>query len=100
MVKMHSRGRFEGFLANPSAVANRIGKQRLNETYRMIKADIDILHFLFSRETVDAGLVSRFNERLAQRFKTGFFLGVCKKYEPLLIASCEFLSTNDPETGN
>ena len=77
-----------------------MGKQRLNETYRMIKADIDILHFLFSRVTVDAGLVSQINERLAQRFEDGFFINVCKKYESLLIASCEFLSTTDPETGN
>jgi len=100
LVRMHDRGRFEGFLANPSTVANRMGKQRLNETYRMIKADIDILHFLFSKATVDAGLVSQFNERLEQRFKTGFFFDVCRKYEPLLIASCDFLSPKDPGTWN
>ncbi len=99
LLRMHGRGRFEGFLANPSSVANQIGKQRLNETYRMIKADIDILHFLFSRVRVDAGLVSKFNERLAERIEDGFFFDVCKKYEHLLISSCHFLSTNDPETG-
>ncbi len=100
VVRMHGRGRFEGFLANPSAVANRMGKQRLNETYRMIKADIDILHFLFSRETVDAGLVSQFNERLEERIENGLFFDVCKKYERLLISSCDFLSTKNTETGN
>jgi polar amino acid transport system substrate-binding protein len=100
VIRMHGRGRFEGFLANPSSVANTMGKQRLNETYRMINADIDILHFLFSKVTVDADLVSQFNERLAERFENGFFFDACKEYEHLLISSCDLLSTNDPATGN
>lgn len=99
-IKMHNRGRFEGFLANPSSIANIIGKPRLAEAYRMIKADVDILHFLFSRVTVDTDLVSQFNERLAGRFEDGFYFDVCKEYEHQLISSCDFLSTNDPATGN
>lgn len=97
---MHDRGRFEGFLANPSVVAGEIGIQALREKYRMIKADIDTLHFLFSRATVEAGLVARFNQRLAERIEDGFFLDVCGKYEHMLISSCALLSTTDWKTGN
>jgi polar amino acid transport system substrate-binding protein len=100
LLSMHDRGRFEGFLANPSVVAGEIGIQALREKYRMTKADVDILHFLFSRATVEAGLVARFNQRLAQRIEDGFFFDVCGKYEHTLISSCALLSTTDRKTGN
>jgi len=99
-VKMHDANRFDGFLGNPSNLAATIGKQALYGKYRMIKADVDILHYLFSRKSVDADLAKRFNQRLTEKIAQGFFFDVCKKYENMLISSCEFLSTIDANAGN
>ena len=100
ILAMHAQNRFDGFLANPSAIAGKIGKKTLHDTYRMIRADIDVMHMLFSRIAVDVNLVERFNERLAARIENGFFLEVCKKYEDMIISSCDFLSTVKSKMGN
>lgn len=99
-VKMHKAKRFDGFLGNPALLVVEIGEQALNERYRKIKADVDILHFLFSRKTVDADLAKRFNQRLTERLAEGFFFDVCKKYEHMLLSSCAFLSTADAVAAN
>jgi polar amino acid transport system substrate-binding protein len=99
MLSMHARGRFKGFLANPSSVAGTIGIPALREKYRMIRADVDTLHFLFSRATVETGLVARFNQRLEKRIADGFFFDVCGEYEHLLMSNCAILSTVYPKSG-
>lgn len=95
LYRMHARGRVDGFLANPSQVAGTFGKETLNIKFNMIRADVDILHFLFSKNTVKASQAERMNKHMAERIKGGFFLEVCKKYEDQLVSWCKFLSTAD-----
>ncbi|MDP6830307.1 MAG: transporter substrate-binding domain-containing protein [Alphaproteobacteria bacterium] len=93
LLKMHVAQRFTGFLANPSLIAGIVGKDVLQRDYRMIRADIDILHFLLSKKTVSEAIARRFNDRLEERLAAGFFFDVCGKYESQLVSGCDFLST-------
>ena len=92
-MKMLDRGRFQGFLANPSSVAGMIGKQELLKRYVMTRADIDILHYLFSRKSVAADIAARFNRRLKEKLAAGLFFRICKKFETKLLSQCSFLAT-------
>ncbi len=99
-LKMSDGGRFDGFLANPSLVAAKIGKTEMSAKYRLIKADIDILHFLFSKASIEAELFERINRNLILQLDSGLFSQVCSRYEHMLVASCSFLSAANPSATN
>jgi polar amino acid transport system substrate-binding protein len=92
LLKMYGHKRFFGFLSNPSMLAGVIGKESILREYQMIRADVDILHFLFSRKSVSLEVVQRFNDNLKTRMNLGFFTDICAKYENQLISNCEFLN--------
>jgi len=92
IIKMQKKKRILGFLANPSMLAGIVGKERIEQDYRMIRADIDILHFLFSRKSVSTEIAQKFNRNLEERMNSGFFFDVCNKYKDQLLSNCEFLS--------
>ena len=99
IMAMSKFNRFDGFLANPSQVAGAIGKDRLAAEYNMIKADVDVLHFIFSKHRVKQEFVDDFNKRAADHIRRGTFMKICRKYEEKLIASCSFLSTIKSPSG-
>lgn len=90
--KMFAKDRLDGFMANPSRLALLVGRDNLKRTYRMLPADVDILHFLLSKKSVTPEFAERFNDALEKRLMDGFFMEVCKKYEADLVATCDFLS--------
>ena len=93
LLKMDAARRFSGFLTNPSVLAGFIGGERLKAEYNMVRADVDILHFLFSKKSVSAETAHKYNSRLKERLDTGFFFEICKKYESQLVSGCTYLST-------
>jgi polar amino acid transport system substrate-binding protein len=93
--EMFAKGRLDGFMANPTRIALLVGKDNLKQNYRMLPADVDILHFLLSKKSVSAVLAERFNDALEKRLRDGFFMEVCKRYEADLVATCDFLSLPD-----
>ena len=93
LLKMHEAQRFLGFLTNPSVLAGFVGGGRLKTEYDMVRADIDILHFLFSKKTVSEDIARRFNSRLKEKLGSGFFFEVCENYENQLVSGCKYLST-------
>jgi len=95
LVKMHNADRFLGFLTNPSVLAGLIGREKLKRDYHMIFADTDTLHFLFSKKSVSEDIAQRFNKRLEENLRSGFFFDICRKYENQLVSGCSYLSVPD-----
>lgn len=91
---MLEKGRFDGYIANPSQVAAIVGQDRFKSKYKMIKADVDILHFIFSRKTVSQEFADKFNARLAHNLEKDAFMSICKPHEDMLVSPCSFLDVN------
>ncbi len=85
-------GRVEGTLGNPSEFASHIGKQNFRSNYKLIRADIDLLHFIFSKKSVNKTLFDKFNRHLKRRLDEGMFSKACTPFQNKFITPCSFLS--------
>ncbi len=85
-------GRVEGTLGNPSEFASHIEKQVFRSDYKLIRADIDLLHFLFSKKSVSKTLFDNFNRQLKRRLDGGMFMKACTPFQSKFMTPCSFLS--------
>ncbi len=88
--------RVEGVLGNPSEFAGHVGTEAFRSNYKLVRADVDLLHFIFSKKSVNKALFDRFNGHLEKRLQEGAFLKTCAQYQDNFITPCRFLDVGSP----